>query len=80
MASNMPCMVSASTGPPPGAPQPGWRPNSAVGTNTGAIPSRARARAWAPPPTRLAATKLERIRTVVMAAGAGQTPVSWRSA
>src|ERR1019366_6874688 len=61
---SMAAMVSASTGLPPGAPQPGWRPNCTVGTRIGSIPSLDSARACMPPPTRLAATKLERMRTV----------------
>src|SRR5215472_15583557 len=75
-ASNDPCAsipastlanVSGETAAPPGAPCPGWRPNSTVGASTGSIPSRARANACALPPTRLAATKLERISTRGMA-------------
>src|SRR5690348_3888753 len=55
----MPSNVSRGTGPPPGLPHPGWRPNSTVGTTTGSIPIAANASACAEPPTRLAATWLE---------------------
>src|SRR5665213_713641 len=72
--ASSPSKVSISTVPPPGAPRPGWWPKRTVGTSTVSTPKAASAATCEPPPTRPAATKLERIRVRAAAA-----PRSWRA-